>query len=259
MNASRSERHARRGRPAGFTAVELLVVAGIVSLLLALLLPAVMRARGRARMTQCLNNLKQIGTAQTNHAAKGDSGTAAFAAFFDLTKDLGYPNVRFDDVIPVFLCPDDDGEPLLRTERSLLPVARATYAGVGGDGASPGCFEPRPLPPGFQVARHRGLSVRVDRIRDGLSQTFLIGEQDSSAVDPRGTWNHTPVGTCETPLNAREASGEYDPDTFRSRHGGGAHFALADGSARFVAEGIDLAVYRGLSTIAGGEAVTAGF
>jgi prepilin-type N-terminal cleavage/methylation domain-containing protein len=46
---------------AGFTLVELLVVVSIIGLLVALLLPAMSRAKNLARRTACLSNLRQIG------------------------------------------------------------------------------------------------------------------------------------------------------------------------------------------------------
>jgi prepilin-type N-terminal cleavage/methylation domain-containing protein len=111
-----------------------------------------------------------------------------------------------------------------------------------------------------------GRKLTMLMIGDGTSNTFMIGESMHNYDQHCGGWAYPNYvnATCAIPLNYNDGppghpSAGYGhwPNrySFHSNHTGGANFALADGTARFVTDSIDINVYRAMATINGGESV----
>ncbi len=187
--------------------------------------------------------------------------------------------------IVLFLCPSDTASNAPpRTNTGNLegfPVGNTNYKGVSGanwgyDSSQnfwfPTLWKNKGTNGSYDGLNHGdGAMFRTDvlqprdllTITDGLSNTFLIGE-DVPALNNWCSWPYAThaYGTCAIPPNARQPNGQpFDPNdwynnhSFRSRHPGGLQFAFADGSVRFIQNAIPLSVYRAMATIQGGEIV----
>lgn len=106
-------------RSKGFTLIELIVVIGVIALLLSILLPALNRARERARQTVCASNLHQIAEhlltyVNANHGwlfpvgpLGGDGLPTTLGT--DVDRSRRWPVYVFGVWNPrIMLCPSDD-------------------------------------------------------------------------------------------------------------------------------------------------------
>jgi prepilin-type N-terminal cleavage/methylation domain-containing protein/prepilin-type processing-associated H-X9-DG protein len=105
---TRSGRLPDQPRKRGFTLIELLVVIAIIAILAALLLPAIAKAKDKAKAIQCVNNLRQIGICLMLYK---DDYQSTYPAALDAACDWIWPPqlrryTTKGKVTSVFACPN---------------------------------------------------------------------------------------------------------------------------------------------------------
>jgi prepilin-type N-terminal cleavage/methylation domain-containing protein/prepilin-type processing-associated H-X9-DG protein len=164
------DRPLRRCRRSGFTLIELLVVIAIIAILIALLVPAVQKVREAANLTQCTNNLKEIGLAVHNyHDTHKSFPTGGYQDWTHAPTYIrpGHPAIAGGE-------PEQDGSTFFQ----ILPYLDQTDVWRGGGGATV----------------HQ---CQVNALSTPIPTYFCPSRQGVRVLPPTENWMNSPSGEFE--------------------------------------------------------------
>ncbi len=272
----------------GFTLLELMVVISIIAMLMSLILPAIHQAREQARRTQCLHNLRQISVAthgfhsahlrlpEGNLSGRLWTFQAKLMPYMDRTDlfdriDFNFPDYCFfygdavdassdprPIVVEAFACPSDSNAGQICETFASTHGRHATTSYLGVSGTSPLAKD------GLLFS---GSRVRLDVVRDGTSNTLMIGERGLPAnlemgwltcaggEQPDYSGNQDNLLSTENPIGPGTDDSTHN-DHYWSNHNGTVGFALADGSVRSISDSISHELFKAMSTRNGSDDVS---
>ena len=238
------ETRERPPRRWGSIFLKVFLLALVVCVVVALLLPPVTRGRHAARRTQCKNNLKQIGLALHNY--HDDYGSFPPAYTVDgqgkplhswrtlllpyLEQKLLYDQIDFSKAWndPVNVVAFETSLATLQCPSASIPKNNTIYLGVSGPDC---CF-------------HADTPTALTDIKDGTANTLIVVEVPQDRSVP---W------MCPQDTDEVLTTGISDNTGFANT--GGFQAAIADGSVRFISGNLDRSTLRALLTISGDEVV----